>query len=104
MFFGREDQLEALVALWNKRVPSLVTCRGRRRIGKSTLVAEFARRTGARFIKIEGLRPKERLSNADELASFARQLARQTGGDDAPPANWVLSTRSCCASISTSDN
>ena len=88
MFFGREDQLEALVALWNKRVPSLVTCRGRRRIGKSTLVAEFARRTGARFIKIEGLRPKAKLSNADELASFARQLARQTGGDDAPPANW----------------
>lgn len=88
MFFGRDDQLEALMALWNKRVPSLVTCRGRRRIGKSTLVAEFARRTSSRFIKIEGLRPKEKLSNADELASFARQLARQTGGDDTPPADW----------------
>ena len=88
MFFGREDQLEALMALWNKRVPSLVTCRGRRRIGKSTLVAEFARRTGARFLKIEGLRPKEKLSNADELASFGRQLARQAGGEDTPPADW----------------
>lgn len=88
MFYGRDDQLEALMALWNKRVPSLVTCRGRRRIGKSTLVAEFARRTSSRFIKIEGLRPKEKLSNADELASFARQLARQTGGDDTPPTDW----------------
>ena len=88
MFVGREDQLESLMALWNKRVSSLVTCRGRRRIGKSTLIAEFARRTGSRFIKIEGLRPKEKFSNANELASFARQLARQTGGDDSPPSDW----------------
>ena len=45
MFFGREDQLEQLTSLWGKRVPSLVTCRGRRRIGKSTLIKEFARKS-----------------------------------------------------------
>ena len=37
MFFGREDLLGQLSSLWNKRVSSLVTCRGRRRIGKSTI-------------------------------------------------------------------
>lgn len=58
-FFGRDELIESMKSLWNKRVPSLITCRGRRRVGKSTLIAEFARRTGARLIKLEGLRPVE---------------------------------------------
>ena len=37
MFIGREAELEKLSLLWKKRVSSLVTCRGRRRIGKSSL-------------------------------------------------------------------
>ena len=57
-FFGRDAELDELEGLWGKRVASLVTCRGRRRIGKSTLVEEFARRSGARFIKLEGLRSR----------------------------------------------
>ena len=65
MFFGREDVLDEMMALWGKRVSSLVTCRGRRRIGKSTLVAEFARKSSARFIRLEGLRPKRGFSNED---------------------------------------
>ena len=44
-FFGRESELNELLSLWGKRGGSLVTCRGRRRIGKSTLVEEFARRS-----------------------------------------------------------
>ena len=46
MVSGREDLLGQLGDLLKKRTASLVTCRGRRRIGKSTLVEEFARRTG----------------------------------------------------------
>jgi len=49
-----EEQLENLCG---KRVSSFVTCRGRRRIGKSTLIEHFARRIQARFIKIEGVKP-----------------------------------------------
>ena len=44
MFIGRKDILEDLESLWRKRTSSLVACRGRRRIGKSTLFREFARR------------------------------------------------------------
>ena len=44
-FFGREDLLADLLALWHKRVPSFVTCRGRRRIGKS--VVKYPRSTWA---------------------------------------------------------
>ena len=27
-FFGRDDRIESMKSLWNKRVPSLITCRG----------------------------------------------------------------------------
>ena len=88
-FFGRIDLIDAMKTLWAKRVPSLVTCRGRRRIGKSTLIEEFARRSGAVFIKIEGLRPKPGLSNKDELEYFASSLSRQTGCDKSRPDDWL---------------
>ena len=89
MFYGREDQIGGLLTLFRKRTSSLVTCRGRRRIGKSTLIKIFAERADARFIKIEGLRPKNGLSNADELSNFAIQLAAQTGCEETPPSNWL---------------
>ena len=54
MFLGRENGLKQLDSLWRKSTASLVTCRGRRRIGKLTLIEEFARRSGARFLKLEG--------------------------------------------------
>ncbi len=87
-FFGREDELSQLSALWNKRVSSLVTCRGRRRIGKSTLVEHFSTITKSRFLKIEGRRPRPGMSNADELAAFASQLADQSDAERTPPASW----------------
>ena len=88
-FFGRECQLENLKALWGKRVSSLCTCRGRRRIGKSTLIEQFARISNARFIKIEGVRPKKGYTNEDELSAFAIQLAAQTGAEETVPKNWL---------------
>ena len=88
MFFGREDLLEQLSSLWRKRVSSLVTCRGRRRIGKSTLVEQFAKRSGARFLKIEGRRPDRTTTNVDELAAFAKQLSDQCGCERTPPLDW----------------
>ena len=89
MFYGRKDIIDRLMALFKKRTSSLVSCRGRRRIGKSTLIEVFAQRADARFIKIEGLRPRPKLSNADELANFAAQLAAQTACEATPPVNWL---------------
>ena len=79
MFFGREEILEQLDAQLASPIASLVTCRGRRRIGKSTLIEEFARRSKVRFIKLEGLSPREADSNQKQLTAFARQLSEQTG-------------------------
>ena len=88
-FFGREEQINDLSRLWNKRTSSFVTCRGRRRIGKSTLIEKFAEVSGARFIKIEGLRPTKELDNDDELMHFSRQLSLVTGREEDVPVNWL---------------
>lgn len=88
MFYGREDDLRALDRLWNKPVASLVTCRGRRRIGKSTLIEEFARRSKARFLEIEGLPPQPAQTNDDQLNHFAEQLREQSCWRGSCPASW----------------
>lgn len=88
MFFGRKKELESLTGLWNKPGASLVVCRGRRRIGKSTLVGEFARVSEARFVKLEGLAPRTGMDNALQLAAFGRQLAEQLGGKPIAPSSW----------------
>ena len=50
MFIGREEQLHDLNSLMRKKTASLVTCRGRRRIGKSSLIIEFGK-SAARFLE-----------------------------------------------------
>jgi len=49
-FYGRKEILSQLDDLWGKNGSSLVTCRGRRRIGKSTLIEHFAEVSSARYI------------------------------------------------------
>lgn len=88
-FYGREELLRQLHDLWGKRVSSLITCRGRRRIGKSTLIERFARQSKARFIKIEGLKPENRTTKEDELDSFSSQLSSQTTAENSRPADWL---------------
>ena len=80
MFIGRREQLEALSSLWDKRTASLVTCRGRRRIGKSTLIEEFAKRTADHFINITGLSPRKGMTDARQRKNFCEELADQTNG------------------------
>lgn len=89
MFYGREDLIGRLVSLFKKRTSSFVTCRGRRRIGKSTLIEKFSERAGARFIKIEGIKPRAKLDNRKELENFAMKLAAQTHCDSSTPDNWL---------------
>ena len=89
MFYGREDDVETLAALWRKPVPSLVTCRGRRRIGKSTLIEEFAHRSEARFIKLEGKAPERGMTNRIQLEAFRTQLRRQVKGTVPKLEDWA---------------
>ena len=99
MFVGRKDILDRLDGLWRKSVPSLVTVRGRRRIGKSTLVAEFARRTADHFISIDGQAPGEGVNNKVQLRSFVEQLAVQTEAPDVAVKNWLQAFRMLGSSL-----
>ena len=103
MFYGREDILDDMMALWGKRVSSLITCRGRRRIGKSTLVAEFARKSSARFIRIEGLKPKRGFTNDDELNNFMTFLSLQTDSVKEACDNWAQAFKALDAQIGDSE-
>lgn len=93
MFIGRENELESLSLLWRKTTSSMVACRGRRRIGKSTLFREFARRSKAEFIVIEGLGPRKGQTNADQLRNFGERLCAQTRGPRVYPDSWMEAFR-----------
>ncbi len=94
MFFGRERELESLGRLLEKRTASLVACRGRRRIGKSTLLMEFARREKLRTVVIEGLGPRKGQTDADQLRNFAERLLAQTSGRSGRlPQTWMEAFR-----------
>ena len=89
MFYGRREELEALDGLWGKAASSFVVCSGRRRVGKSTLVEEFAARSKCRFIEITGLAPDEGVTNEVQLSHFCERLAAQTGQPEARADGWA---------------
>lgn len=87
-FFGREQQLEKLDALWRKNSSSFVVVAGRRRIGKSTLIEEFARRSRCEFIELVGLAPDEKMTNQRQIDNFCERLAKATGMPEAKADCW----------------
>ena len=76
-FIGRREELNRLVGLKNLRRPSLVVIKGRRRVGKSALVIEFAK--GKRLISLTGTAPDPSTTAQDQRDEFARQLGEQLG-------------------------
>ena len=90
MFVGRERDLRDLEALWGRDHGVLVTCRGRRRIGKSTLIEEFAARTADRFVCIEGLPPRKGMTDAAQRRWFCEKVAEYAGKEPVCAATWSL--------------
>ena len=93
-FSGRRPELEQLISLSRKRKnATLVTCTGRRRIGKSTLIQEFARRhaTKGQFYEFQGLALREDQTNQDQLDHFAHRLAELQDPvvEPFPLTNWT---------------
>ncbi len=76
VFIGRKLELERLKSLYKKKKPSLVLVKGRRRIGKSRLIREFAKTcSGQVFWSFAGLAPEDGLGAQSQRDHFARQLA-----------------------------
>ena len=73
-FIGREAEIGQIRALWGRRKgAALVTCFGRRRIGKSRLIQEVARRHADHFLEFQGLAPRAGQRNEDQLRQFGRR-------------------------------
>ena len=82
-FIGRKDELKSLRDLTSKKTSSLVALRGRRRIGKSRLIEEFARLyKGCRFLPFSGIAPTELTTSYEQKEEFAKQLSTNL---DLPP-------------------
>lgn len=76
IFIGRKIELERLAAQYQRKAASLVVVKGRRRIGKSRLILEFAKSIGKhRFWSFAGLAPQDGISAHEQRDNFGRQLA-----------------------------
>lgn len=73
-FIGRETEMSRLKALLSKRSASLIVVRGRRRIGKSRLLAEFGREMKSFFFS--GNPPERKTTAQSQRDVFANQLER----------------------------
>lgn len=71
-FIGRKNELSKLNALFEKKSASLIVVKGRRRIGKSRLIEEFAK--GHTFYNFTGLPPTEKTTQTSEIHAFKMQL------------------------------
>lgn len=74
IFVGRKEELKQLNSLLEKRSASLVVLRGRRRIGKSRLVEQFAQ--GHTFIRFSGIPPTKEVTAQEQREVFKQQLER----------------------------
>lgn len=74
-FIGRKKELAIIRRVLKKNSASFIVIRGRRRIGKSRLVEEFAK--PFTFYSFSGIVPNEKTTAQSERDEFASQLARQ---------------------------
>lgn len=74
-FLGRAPELKKINKILELRSASLVVINGRRRIGKSRLIAEFAK--PYTFYQFAGLAPREGIQAQDQRNEFMRQFDEQ---------------------------
>jgi len=85
-FIGREIERQRLNDLLKKKTASLVVIKGRRRIGKSRLIEEFAR--GKPFLQFSGLPPTQNITSQHQRDEFSRLLNQQTGLPEIRTGDW----------------
>jgi len=74
-FIGRRDWLKKLGDLSHLKRPKILVVKGRRRVGKSRLIQEFAK--GKRFLNFAGVAPSDTINTQDQRNNFIYQLSTQ---------------------------
>lgn len=83
MFFGRDAELIKLKEFQARKTAGIIVVSGRRRIGKSTLIEYFGKKS--RFLEFYGLPPSEGLSSQDQLDHFGQLMGLAF---NLPPMNF----------------
>lgn len=86
-FIGREAELGSLRDLFKKKTANLVVIKGRRRIGKTRLIEEFAR--GQPFLRFVGLAPAPGVTAQAQRDEFSRLLSQQTALPEIKSDDWA---------------
>jgi uncharacterized protein len=84
-FIGRESEMARLKGLLEKNSASLIVVRGRRRIGKSRLLAEFGKEMKSFFFS--GIPPIPKTTAQGQREEFVNQLERE-GLPGIKPDDW----------------
>lgn len=94
-FIGRKHELETLKRFVKKKTASLIVVRGRRRIGKSRLIEEFAK--PYKFYTFSGIPPTQKTTAQSQRDEFASQLNKQdfpkVRADDWNDLFWILADK-----------
>lgn len=86
-FIGRETELKDLKRFLRKKTASMIVVRGRRRIGKSRLIEEFAK--GMTLFTFTGLAPNKQTTAQMQRDIFAKQLQGRTGLPILKTNDWM---------------
>lgn len=94
-FIGRKKELELLQHQMRHKNAAFVVVRGRRRIGKSRLIEEFAK--GSTFYSLSGIVPTDKTTAQLQRDEFAGQLAKHgcpwVKAQDWSDLFWMLAER-----------
>src|SRR3990170_612482 len=74
LFVGRKHELSVLNRFISKKSASLLVVKGRRRIGKSRLIEEFAK--PYKFYSLSGIAPTEKTTAQSQRDDFSNQLSK----------------------------
>lgn len=86
-FVGRRAELKQLAQLLNLKQASLCVIKGRRRIGKSRLLGEFAGYFDTAYA-FSGLAPEKGMTAQNQREEFARQLTTEVGLRGIKAEDW----------------
>jgi uncharacterized protein len=89
-FVGRQDEFRILERFFKKKSASLIVILGRRRIGKSRFIEEFAKQHPKyTFYQFSGVSPVPETTAQLQRNTFTRQLSIQTGLPDITVDDWI---------------
>ncbi|MFT5467635.1 MAG: AAA+ ATPase superfamily predicted ATPase [Verrucomicrobiales bacterium] len=91
-FLGRERESHEFQQLLDRTDATLVTCQGRRRIGKSRFIHTCAKKAD-HFYAFMGLPPREGITKQSQLDAFSEQIADQTKAPRVPLDSWYTAFR-----------